>query len=38
MHYGNNPRVTLGFDFMFDRETSSGNSTFYSALVPFQMP
>lgn len=38
MHYGNNPRVTLGFDFMFDRETAASNPVFYAALVPFQMP
>lgn len=38
MHYGNNPRVTLGFDFMFDRETSLSNPVFYSALVPIELP
>jgi hypothetical protein len=38
MHYGNNPRITLGFDFMFDKETSSSNPVFHAALVPFQMP
>jgi len=37
MHYGTTPRVTLGFDFMFDKQTSIGNPAFYNSLHSFSL-
>lgn len=37
MHYGPNPRITLGFDFMFNREDAESNPTFYNNLHLFSV-
>lgn len=37
MHYGTTPRITLGFDFMFDKQTSIGNPAFYNSLHSFNL-
>lgn len=38
MHFGFTPRITLGFDFMYDIQTSISNPVFYSSLVPITLP
>lgn len=36
MHFANEPRITIGFDFFYNKESAIGNPTFYNALVSLE--